>query len=48
MMMGYQKDPKGNDAILVIVDSFSKYGVFVPCKNKTNAKQLSELFLEHW
>ena len=48
MITGYPKDAKGNNAVLVIVESFSKYGVFVPCKKTTNAKQLSELFLEHW
>lgn len=48
MITGYPKDNKGNEAILVIVDSFSKYRVFVPCKMTTNTKQLLELFLERW
>lgn len=48
MITGYPKDPKGNDTVLVIVGLSSKYRVFVPCKKTTNAKQLSELFLDHW
>ncbi|KEP45888.1 putative Transposon Tf2-1 polyprotein, partial [Rhizoctonia solani 123E] len=47
MITGYPND-RGQDAILVIVDSFSKYGVFVPCSKKANTKKIAELFLEHW
>jgi hypothetical protein len=37
----------GKDAILVIVDSFSKYGIMVPCSSKVTAKDIANLFLEH-
>jgi hypothetical protein len=40
--------PDGDkDAILVIVDSFSKYGVMIPCSAKITAKGVAELFLDH-
>ncbi|QRW19754.1 Retrotransposable element Tf2 protein [Rhizoctonia solani] len=35
------------DSILVIVDSFTKYGIFVKCSKKLKAPKLAELFLEH-
>ncbi|QRW22889.1 Retrotransposable element Tf2 protein [Rhizoctonia solani] len=35
------------DSILVIVDSFTKYGIFVKCSKKLKAPELAELFLEH-
>ena len=47
MITGYPED-KGNNAILVIVDSFSKYGVFVACSKSANAKKVAELFLDNW
>jgi hypothetical protein len=37
----------GKDAILVIVDSFSKYGIMVPCSSKVTTKDVADLFLEH-
>ncbi|QRW18194.1 Retrotransposable element Tf2 protein [Rhizoctonia solani] len=36
-----------NDSILVIIDSFTKYGIFVKCSKKLKAPELAELFLEH-
>jgi hypothetical protein len=40
--------PDGDkDAILVIVDSFSKYGIMIPCSSKITAKGIAELFLDH-
>ncbi|KAF8755093.1 hypothetical protein RHS01_05367 [Rhizoctonia solani] len=36
-----------NNSILVIVDSFTKYGIFVKCSKKLKAPKLAELFLEH-
>ncbi|KAF8749476.1 hypothetical protein RHS01_10040 [Rhizoctonia solani] len=35
------------DSILVIVDSFTKYGIFVKGSKKLKAPKLAELFLEH-
>jgi hypothetical protein len=37
----------GKDAILVIVDSFSKYSIMVLCSSKVTAKDIANLFLEH-
>ena len=45
MITGYPED-KGNNAILVIGDYFSKYEVFVPCSKSINAKGILELFLK--
>ncbi|QRW23181.1 Retrotransposable element Tf2 protein [Rhizoctonia solani] len=42
----WQHDGNHN-SILVIVDSFTKYGVFVKCSKKLKAPELAELFLEH-
>ncbi|KAF8759681.1 hypothetical protein RHS01_01538 [Rhizoctonia solani] len=46
MIVDLPKDG-GNDSILVIVDSFTKYGIFVKCSKKLKAPELAELFLEH-
>jgi hypothetical protein len=46
MIVGLPSDG-GKDAILVVVDSFSKYGIMVPCSSKVTAKDVAELFLEH-
>ena len=35
------------DAILVIVDRFSKYSIFVPCNSNIDAIQTAKLFVEH-
>ncbi|KAF8684327.1 hypothetical protein RHS04_01435 [Rhizoctonia solani] len=46
MIVDLPKD--GNDdSILVIIDSFTKYGIFVKCSKKLKAPKLAELFLEH-
>ncbi|GAA5865615.1 hypothetical protein JCM5353_007723, partial [Sporobolomyces roseus] len=35
----------GNDSILVITDRFTKYGLFIPCREEgTNAKSFADLF----
>ena len=47
MIIGYPDD-KGNNTILVIIDSFSKYSTFIACSKSINAKGVAELFLEHW
>ncbi|KAF8748806.1 hypothetical protein RHS01_10558 [Rhizoctonia solani] len=36
-----------NNSILVIIDSFTKYRIFVKCSKKLKAPELAELFLEH-
>jgi hypothetical protein len=46
MIVGLPLDG-GKDAILVIVDSFSKYTIMVPCSSKVTAKDIANLFLEH-
>ncbi|QRW24234.1 Retrotransposable element Tf2 protein [Rhizoctonia solani] len=46
MIVDLPKD--GNfDSILVIIDSFTKYGIFIKCSKKLKAPKLAELFLEH-
>ncbi|KAF8758990.1 Chromo (CHRromatin Organization MOdifier) domain [Rhizoctonia solani] len=46
MIVDLPKDGN-NDSILVIVDSFTKYGIFIKCSKKLKAPELAELFLEH-
>ncbi|KAF8757331.1 hypothetical protein RHS01_04118 [Rhizoctonia solani] len=46
MIVDLPKDGNHN-SILVIVDSFTKYGIFVKCSKKLKAPELAELFLEH-
>jgi hypothetical protein len=46
MIVGLPRD-EGKDAILVIIDSFSKYSIMVPCSSKVMAKDIANLFLEH-
>ncbi|KAF8694327.1 hypothetical protein RHS03_08208, partial [Rhizoctonia solani] len=46
MIVDLPKDGS-HDSILVIVDSFTKYGIFVKCSKKLKAPELAELFLEH-
>ncbi|KAF8724483.1 hypothetical protein RHS02_08548, partial [Rhizoctonia solani] len=46
MIVDLPKDGN-NNSILVIVDSFTKYGIFVKCSKKLKALELAELFLEH-
>ncbi|QRW25577.1 Retrotransposable element Tf2 protein [Rhizoctonia solani] len=37
----------GHDAILVVIDSFSKFGHFIPTTKKVTAKGLADLFISH-
>ncbi|QRW21852.1 Retrotransposable element Tf2 protein [Rhizoctonia solani] len=46
MIVDLPKDGN-NNSILVIIDSFTKYGIFVKCSKKLKAPKLVELFLEH-
>jgi hypothetical protein len=46
MIVGLPLDG-GKDAILVIVESFSKYSIMIPCSSKVTAKDIVDLFLEH-
>ncbi|KAF8747301.1 hypothetical protein RHS01_11333 [Rhizoctonia solani] len=46
MIVDLPKDGNHN-SILVIIDSFTKYGIFVKCSKKLKALELAELFLEH-
>ncbi|QRW27779.1 Retrotransposable element Tf2 protein [Rhizoctonia solani] len=43
---GFPKS-NGHDAILVIIDSFSKFGHFIPTSKKVTAKGLADLFISH-
>ncbi|KAF8748815.1 hypothetical protein RHS01_10542 [Rhizoctonia solani] len=46
MIVDLPKDGN-NNSILVIIDSFTKYGIFVKCSKKLKAPELAELFLEN-
>jgi hypothetical protein len=41
------KSAKGNSAILVVVDRFSKGAHFIPCTSKETAESTAQLFLEN-
>ncbi|QRW23694.1 Retrotransposable element Tf2 protein [Rhizoctonia solani] len=43
---GFPKS-EGHDAILVVIDSFSKLGHFIPTLKKVSAKGLADLFVSH-
>ncbi|KAF8755227.1 hypothetical protein RHS01_05546 [Rhizoctonia solani] len=43
---GFPKS-NGHDAILVVIDSFSKFGHFIPTTKKVTSKGLAELFISH-
>ncbi|KAF8692548.1 hypothetical protein RHS03_08599, partial [Rhizoctonia solani] len=43
---GFPKS-KGHNAILVVIDSFSKFGHFIPTTKKVTSKGLAELFVSH-
>ena len=36
-----------HDAILVVIDSFSKFGHFIPTSKKVTSKGLADLFVTH-
>ncbi|QRW22942.1 Retrotransposable element Tf2 protein [Rhizoctonia solani] len=38
---------QGHDAILVVIDSFSKFGHFIPTSKKVTARGLADLFVSH-
>ena len=35
------------DAVLVVVDRFTKYSLFVPCSKTCDARELAQIFLKH-
>ncbi|KAF8748612.1 hypothetical protein RHS01_10695 [Rhizoctonia solani] len=43
---GFPKS-QGHDAILVVIDLFSKFGHFIPTSKKITAKGLADLFITH-
>ncbi|KAF8689682.1 hypothetical protein RHS03_09063, partial [Rhizoctonia solani] len=43
---GFPKS-NGHNAILVVIDSFSKFGHFIPTTKKVTAKGLADLFITH-
>ena len=40
-------ESQGKTAILVVIDRFSKMGIFIPCTNETNSQDLAEMLLQH-
>ena len=46
-LMGYPTTKHQHDAILVVVNIFSKMAILIPCKNTTTAQQTTQLFFEH-
>src|ERR1043165_9097671 len=42
---GFPRSKKGNDAIFVVIDRFSKVAHFIPVKEKITAAQLAELYI---
>ncbi|QRW23019.1 Retrotransposable element Tf2 protein [Rhizoctonia solani] len=45
-ILGFPKS-QGHNAILVVIDSFSKFGHFIPTSKKVTAKGLADLFITH-
>src|SRR3954470_14795456 len=45
LVPGFPRSQKGNDAIFVIIDRFSKVAHFIPVKEKITATQLAELYI---
>ncbi|KAF8751565.1 hypothetical protein RHS01_08145 [Rhizoctonia solani] len=45
-IMGFPKS-NGHNAILVVIDSFSKFGHFIPTTKKVTSKGLADLFISH-
>jgi hypothetical protein len=41
------KTSRGNDSILVFVDKLTKMVHFVACKEKTSARELAQLYIDH-
>jgi transposase InsO family protein len=37
----------GYDSILVVIDSFTKFGHFIPCRESMSASELAQLFLDN-
>ncbi|QRW25857.1 Retrotransposable element Tf2 protein [Rhizoctonia solani] len=46
MIVDLPKDGNHN-SILVVIDSFTKYGIFIKCSKRLRAPKLAELFLEN-
>lgn len=42
---GLPKSQKGNDAIFVVIDQFSKVAHFLPVKETITASQLANLYI---
>ena len=39
---------RGFDSIFTIVDIFSRFARFIPCKTSINAVEVANLFFEEW
>ena len=46
-LMGYLTTKHQHDAILLVVDIFSKMAILIPCKKTMTAQHNSQLFFEH-
>jgi hypothetical protein len=44
---GLPMSDKGNDCILVIVDTFTKYVTIIPCKTSINAVEVAQLMFDN-
>ena len=44
---GLPKTKRGNNAIFVIVDRFSKMGIFLPCKDTVNSEDTANFIMKH-
>src|ERR1043165_3505799 len=44
-VIGFPRSQKGDDAIFVLIDRFSKVAHFIPVKEKITATQLAELYI---